>query len=106
MTHSAGEILRVIPDELRKFGNALGSGADEVGALTPAGPFLAAADALADTETASRLGRAPERVGAVFDAVADRLAELAGVARRNADDYERADGWAHMWPGIRGGGGR
>lgn len=105
MTHSAGEILRVIPDDLRRFGDALGSGADEAGALTPAGPFRAAAEALADTETASILGRAPARVGAVFDAVADRLAELGRVAHRNADAYERADGWAPIWPGMRGGGG-
>ncbi len=91
-------VLVVVPEELRKFGAALGAEAEKISALTVAPQFGAAAGALAGADAALVLAQAPELVQAAFGAVARRLDGLADIAGGNADGYAAAD----VWPGDEG----
>ncbi len=93
MSSPIGGKLEVVPEELRRFGAALATGAEQISALEVASPFEAAAGALPGSEVSAALGRAPVLAKSTFDAVSARLRGLSEVARGNARSYEVVDSW-------------
>lgn len=91
---SDGEILAVVPEELRRFGAELAARAEGVEKLDVSAQFGAARAGLAGADTALVMVQAADQVNAAFDAVAARLRGLSEIARGNADSYEEADRFA------------